>query len=61
MQKPSKKVTAGGIAGTVLTIIVAIFGAFNIVIPNEVQGAALAIIPAVITIVHFVTSYSKKD
>lgn len=58
---PVPKVQAAGIAGTVLTIVIALANVFGIVIPPEVSGAALTLVAGLTTIVTFLAAYWKRD
>lgn len=58
---PTSKVAAGGIAGAVITALLALANLFGIVIPEEVTGAALTLVAAVTTIISFAAAYIKRD
>jgi protein-S-isoprenylcysteine O-methyltransferase Ste14 len=60
-QKVNRKVKAGGIAGTILTAVVLVLGLLGVQVPADVQTAVLTIAAAVMTVVHFVTSYLAKE
>lgn len=58
---PVPKVQAAGIAGTILTVALALANIFGIVIPPEVSGAALTVVAGLTTIVTFLAAYLKRD
>jgi protein-S-isoprenylcysteine O-methyltransferase Ste14 len=60
-KKVNSKVKAGGIAGTILTAVVLVLGLLGVQVPADVQTAVLTIAAAVMTVVHFVTSYLKTE
>ncbi|HET8709263.1 MAG TPA: hypothetical protein VFL85_03195 [Candidatus Saccharimonadales bacterium] len=59
--KPTAKVAAGGLAGVIVTAVVAILAAFGVVVPADVSSAALALVAAVTTIISFVAAYAKRE
>lgn len=65
---PVPKVAAVGIAGVIVTAIVALLAAFGIIVPDNVSQAAtgavagiIFVISAIQTIVTFAAGYYKKD
>lgn len=65
---PVPKVAAVGIAGVIVTAIVAVLAAFGILVPDEVSQAAtgavagiIFVISAIQTIVVFAAGYIKRD
>lgn len=65
---PVPKVAAVGIAGVIVTAIVAVLAAFGVIVPDEVSNAAtgavagiIFVISAIQTIVVFAAGYIKRD
>ena len=65
---PVPKVAAVGVAGVVVTAIVAVLAAFGIIVPDNVSQAAtgavagiIFLISAIQTIVTFAAGYIKRD
>ncbi len=58
---PVPKVATAGLAGVIVTALIAIANAFGIAIPEEVTGAALTLVAAVTTLITFIAAYLKRD
>lgn len=59
MQKPNRKVQAGGLAGALTTLIVGIAGMFGVVVPAEVAAAAATVLFGVVA--YFVPEPEPKQ
>lgn len=58
---PTPKMTAVGMAGVIVTLVIGLANLFGIVIPEEVTGAALTVVSGLVTVITFVAGYMKRD
>lgn len=58
---PTAKMTAVGLAGAIVTLVGAVCAMFGVQVPENVSGALLVLIPALVTTVTFAAGYFKKE
>lgn len=58
---PTAKMTAVGVSGAIVTLVGALCAMFGVQVPENVSGALLVLVPALVTIVTFASGYFKRE